>query len=215
MSSSDTVTETLDEGGNGIAGRVTSLSESVAPALARQAKSGNLAAASGVVSLVRAGRTFLKGNRKKGALQALTGLFWVAVALAQRRSGSTEESSAGSDSTEREADFGDVVDSSPDIGEVETSDTGTDHATGEAVVDTTDADIEESDTAPEVESDAEGDVDQRDVVDSDNLDDVETDDAEDSDDSESLSGDAAEADADETTQAEPDGGTETDGEDDE
>ncbi|WP_276300901.1 hypothetical protein [Halorussus lipolyticus] len=142
MSSSDTVTETLDEGGNGIAGRVTSLSESVAPALARQAESGTLAAASGVVSLVRAGRTFLKGNRKKGALQALAGLFWVAVALAQRRSGSAEESRSGSDfdSTERGTDFGDVVDSSADIGEVETDDTATDHATGEAVVDTTDAD---------------------------------------------------------------------------
>jgi len=94
MSSSETVTETVDEGGNGIAGRVESLSETLGPALARHAESGNFAVASGVVSLARAGRTFLKGNRKRGVLQALAGLFWVGVALAQRRS--TESGSDGS-----------------------------------------------------------------------------------------------------------------------
>jgi hypothetical protein len=209
MSSSDAVTETLDEGGNGIAGRVGSLAKPLGPALAKHAQSGNLAAASGVVSLVRAGRTFLKGNRKRGILQALGGLFWVGVALAQRRSGrgSTAGATRGGPS---DSDFADVADTSPDIEGIGTEGTDTDHATGEEVVDTTDADIEESDTAPEVESDAEGDVDQRDVMESGDLEDV---DDEDSDsESESRSGEETEADADETTQAEPDGGTETDDE---
>ncbi|WP_135826615.1 hypothetical protein [Halorussus ruber] len=217
MSSSDAVTETLDEGGNGIAGRVGSLAKPLGPALAKHAESGTLAAASGVVSLVRAGRTFLKGNRKRGVLQALGGLFWVGVALAQRRTGrgSTAGATRGGPST---SDLADVADSSPDIEDVETEGTDADHATGEEVVDTTDADIEESDTAPEVESHAEGDVDQRDVVESGDLEDADAD-----EESEAGSEDATEAGdvseespidavSDENAQAEPDGGTESDDE---
>jgi hypothetical protein len=166
VSTSDAATETGEVGSNGFAGLVGSVAETVGPTLARQAESGNLAAASGVVSLVRAGRTFLKGNRKRGVVQALAGLFWIGVALAQRRS---EETGTSDTATQRdESDPAAVVSSSPSVEEaVEPSDRDADHATGEAVVDTTDADIEETDTAPAVESDAEvGDVDQRDVTDS-------------------------------------------------
>ncbi|UPV73254.1 hypothetical protein M0R89_11940 [Halorussus limi] len=162
MSSSDAVTETLDEGTNGLAGRLGSLAETVGPQLARHAESGNLAAASGVVSLVRAGQSFLKGDRKRGVLQALGGLFWVGVALAQRRSGGS--GGPGASDERRESDLTEVADTSPDVEDaVEPGGRDADHATGESVVDTTDADIEESDTAPEVETDAD-DVDQRDVT---------------------------------------------------
>ena len=164
MSSTDAVSETLDETGSGTVDRATSLFESLAPKLARHAESGNLAAASGAVSLVRAGRTFLKGNRKRGVAQALVGLFWVGVALAQRRSDGPGPHSGD--------ELSEVVDTSPDVeGAVEPGGRETDHATGEEVVDTTDADVEETDTAPEegvspeVESEVEnGDTDQRDVV---------------------------------------------------
>ncbi|WP_137283313.1 hypothetical protein [Halorussus salinisoli] len=179
MSSSDAITETLAEGGNGFADRVGSL-ETVGAKLARHAGSGNLAAVSGVVSLVRAGRTFLKGNRKRGVLQALGGLFWIGVAVAQRRSGE----SGGSSERRSNSDLSEVADTSPDVEEaVEPGGRESDHATGEEVVDTTDADVEESDTAPEVGTSADldtdpddGDVDQRDVTGSTDVgDDAETD----------------------------------------
>ena len=195
MSTSDAATETGEVGSNGFAGLVGSVAETVGPTLARQAESGNLAAASGVVSLVRAGRTFLKGNRKRGVVQALAGLFWIGVALAQRRS---EETGTSDTATQQgESDPTEVVSSSPEVGDaVEPDARDADHATGEAVVDTTDADIEETDTAPSVESDAEvGDVDQRDVADStDAADAAEESGAEDTaenrSDAESASGDA-------------------------
>ncbi|WP_435179581.1 hypothetical protein [Halorussus sp. AFM4] len=175
MSSSDAVSETLDQGSNGVAQRVGSLAGTVAPKLAGHAESGNLAAASGVVSLVRAGRTFLRGDRKRGLLQALAGLFWVGVALAQRRSGGAGGGSGGS-----RPDASEVADTSPDVEDaVEPGGHETDHATGEDVVDTTDADIDEADTAPEVDESAEvaadvadADVDQRDVAEGTDVEDV-------------------------------------------
>jgi hypothetical protein len=215
MSSSETVTETLNEGGKGIADRVGALSEALGPALARHSESGNLAVASGVVSLARAGRTFLKGNRKRGVLQALAGLFWVGVGLAQRRSESKRGSGGRGSSGETGRDWGenettdldlaDVADSSPDVEEaVEPGGHDTDHATGEEVVNTTDADIKESDTAPEIESDVDGDVDQRDVAGTDNLDDVEP---------ESAANEATETEPDSSAEAETDGGTDSEGDD--
>lgn len=181
MSSSDAVSETLDQGSNGVAQRAGSLAGSVAPRLARHAESGGLAAASGVVSLVRAGRTFLRGDRKRGLLQALAGLFWVGVALAQRRSGGAGGGQGGA-----RTDVSEVADTSPDVEDaVEPGGHDTDHATGEDVVDTTDADIDEADTAPEVDESgdvardvADADVDQRDVAGGTDVEDVaESDDA--------------------------------------
>lgn len=170
MSASDAVTETFDEEQSGLTGKLASLAETLGPTLARQAESGNLAAASGVVSLVRAGRTFLKGDRKRGVLQALGGLFWLGVALAQRRSDSSGGVSTSSRSPSGD-DLSEVADTSPDVADaVEPGDRDADHATGEGVVDTTEADIEETDTAPEVESDVDtDDVDPRDVTDSTDL----------------------------------------------
>lgn len=161
VSSTDTASETGDTGDR--TGR-DSLAEQVAPSLGDHARSGNLAVASGVVSLVRGGRTLLRGDRKRGLAQALVGLLLVGLALAQRRRKGGPEMS-------------DVVDTGPDIeSAVEPGERETDHATGESVVDTKSADIEESDTAPEVESDAaRGDVDQRGVAGTDDLESVESD----------------------------------------
>lgn len=169
MSSSDAINETFD-GGGGIADRLGSLAETVGPAVVRQVESGNLAAASGVVSLLRAGRSFLHGDRKRGVLRLLGGLFWVGVALAQRRSG-------GGGTSPSADELSDVAGTSTDVEEaVDPGGRETDHATGEDVVDTTDADIEESDTAPEVEStsDVESDatVDQREVTETTDVEDV-------------------------------------------
>ncbi|MFC4449593.1 hypothetical protein [Halorussus aquaticus] len=168
MSSSNAASETADRSGNDLAGRVGTLAETVGPKLARHAGSGDLALASGVVSLLRAARTFLKGNRKRGVRQLLGGLFWVGVALAQRRSGGADDSGGSRGSSERRSgtDVSEVADTSPHVEDaVEPGGRDTDHATGESVVDTTDADVEESDTAPEVGAspDAAGDVDDEDV----------------------------------------------------
>jgi len=152
VSSSDAATETVDEAQNGFAGRLRSVAEEAGPTLARQAESGNLAVASGVVSLVAAGRAFLTGERKRGVVQALAGLFWVGVALAQRRA----DESGGADTATRpgESDLSAVASSSPDVEEaVEPDARDTDHATGEEVVDTTDADIEGGDEASAAEGD--------------------------------------------------------------
>lgn len=171
MSSTDAVSETFDaEDGQGFVDRAAALFETFGPHLDRHARSGNLAAASGVVSLARAGRTFLKGDRKRGLVRLLAGLFWVGVALAQRRGDSGE---SRSDSAASE-----VVDTSPDIEDVETGGSDReDHATGNEVVDTTDADIDESDTAPEESAEVErevedADVDQSDVVETAEVEDV-------------------------------------------
>jgi hypothetical protein len=212
MSSSDAVTEAVDEGNNGFANTAGSLAESLAPALARHARSGNLAAASGAVSLVRAGRTFLKGERKRGLLQAAAGLFWVGVALAQRRAGG--DAGTGSSGPPSATD---AVDTSPDIeSAVEPGERDTDHATGEEVVDTADADVP-SDDASEVgvaddmvEDVAAESVDQTDVAGSDDIESAASDgeedgetsddaeaDAESADDSDASEDDEATADADE------------------
>ncbi|NEU59253.1 hypothetical protein [Halorussus sp. MSC15.2] len=204
MSSSNAASETADRSGNDLAGRVSTLAETVGPKLARHAGSGNLAAASGVVSLLRAARTFLKGNRKRGVRQLLGGLFWVGVSLAQRRSGGSGDSDGPGRSRERRSgtDVSEVADISPDVEDaVEPGGHETDHATGESVVDTTDADIEESDTAPEVGAspDVAGDVDdedvnQRDVAESAPIE------------------DAAETGDEDETESQSDGGTESDAE---
>lgn len=164
MSSSDAVTDRIDERTDGLA---SSLSESLGPKVARHAQSGNLAAASGAVSLARAGRTFLKGNRKRGLLQAAVGLVWVGVALAQQRTASHRRTGGHSG-----AEMAEVVGTSPNVEDaVEPGTRGTEQATGEEVVDTSNVDVEESDTAPEVGASpeiereiADEDVDQRDVV---------------------------------------------------
>lgn len=163
MNSTDAVSETSDAGtGRKISSRVTSAMETLAPSVARHVGSGNFAAASGAVSLFRAVRSFRKGDRKRGLLRAAVGLFWVGVALAQRRRGKEPSGS----------ELSRVADTGPDIEEaVEPGERETEHATGTGVVNTTDADIEESDTAPEAESPGESDldatdadIDQRDVV---------------------------------------------------
>ncbi|PSP54354.1 hypothetical protein BRC82_10590 [Halobacteriales archaeon QS_1_67_19] len=134
--------------------RLDPVVETAAPALSDHARSGNLAVVTGVVSLLRAGRTFLRGDRKRGAKRALIGIALLGLAVAQRRRGSAKP------------DLSDVADTGPDVeSAVDPDDRETDRATGEDVVDTTDADVEESDTAPELDSDVESqDVDQRDVA---------------------------------------------------
>lgn len=162
MNPSDTASEATERIDATDAGRLRALANRLQPKLARHGGSGNFAAASGVVSLLRAARTFLKGNRKRGLLQVAVGLFWVGVALSQRRSGSGPSGS----------ELSDVADTGPDLEGVETGERDVEHATGDSVVDTTDADIEETDTASGAESDA--DVDQRDVVDTDEISEVES-----------------------------------------
>lgn len=196
MSSVDAVTEKVDERTDGLAGSPV---ESLARTVARHARSGNLAAASGAVSLVRAGRTFLKGNRKRALLQAAVGLFWVGVALAQRRAGGRSESEASSTT-----EISEVADTSPDVEDaVDPGDRDTDHATGEEVVDTTDADVPSddssevgvsSDVAEEV---AGGQADQRDVVGTDEIESAASDGGD-----EGASGSDEESDSDETVEAE-------------
>lgn len=139
--------------------------ERIQPYLSDGARSGNLAVVTGVVSLVRAGRTFLKGNRKRGLMQALGGLFWIGIALAQRRVG------GGGGGVEQS----DVADTGPDLDDVERSqEYGGEPATGEEVVDTTSADIDEADTAPELDSDVDAEeFDQSDVVGSDEIEEME------------------------------------------
>jgi len=136
----------------------------VQPYVSADGRTATLAAVTGIVSLFRAARTLRRGERKRGLLQALGGLFWLALALAQRPTPST-------------VDRTDVADTGPDIERVETDDPDDEHATGSDVVDTTDADLDESDTAPEVDGDA-ADVDQRDVVDTDEVESVADDEAE-------------------------------------
>jgi hypothetical protein len=167
MNSSDAVSEMTDaERDSEIPSAVTSVMETLAPSAARGVKSSNFAAVSSAVSLYRAFKSFRKGDRKRGLLRAGVGLFWVGVVLAQRR---RKKRSAGSDAS-NVTDAGSDLEDAIDPGERET-----DHATGSEVVNTTDADIDESDTAPEVETSAEigreasEDVDQRDVMGSDEV----------------------------------------------
>jgi len=134
----------------------------VQPYVSDDGRTATLAAVTAVVSLLRAARTLRRGDRKRGLLQALGALFWVGLALAQRPTPST-------------VDQTDVADTAPDIEGVETDDPDGEHATGAAVVDTTDAAIDEPNTAPEVDGDA-PDVDQRDVVDTDEVESVADDD---------------------------------------
>lgn len=127
------------------------------PYLSDDGRTATLAAVTGVVSLLRAARTLYGGDRRRGLVQALGGLFWLGLAFVQR-------------SRQSEVDQTDVADTSPDIESAATGDSDGEHATGADVVDTTDADIEESDTAPEVDSDVDADdVDQRDVVETDDV----------------------------------------------
>lgn len=135
---------------------VRSLFERLGPHADRHARSGNLAAASGVVSLLRAVRTLRKGDRKRGIVQAASGLFWLGVATTQRRSGSRSG----------DVDQSDVAATSVELDDVDAGTSDTDHRTGDEVVDTTDADLDETDTKPELDSDVDdADVDQTDVVD--------------------------------------------------
>lgn len=136
----------------------------VQPYVSADGRTATLAAVTGIVSLLRAARTLRRGDRKRGLLQALGGLFWVGIALAQRPTPST-------------VDQRDVADTGPDIERVDTDGSDGEHATGSDVVDTTDADIDESDTAPEVDADA-ADVDQRDVVETDEVESVADDEGE-------------------------------------
>lgn len=167
MNSSDAVSETNDaEATSEIPSAVTSVMETLAPSAARGVGSSNFAVASGVISLFRAVQSFRKGDRKRGLLRAGVGLFWVGVALAQRRRKKKSSASTASQ----------VADTGPDLeGAVEPGERETEHATGSEVVNTTDADIEESNTTPEVGTSAEigreaaEDVDQRDVMGSDEV----------------------------------------------
>jgi hypothetical protein len=145
-----------ERGDSAIPNAVTSAMEALAPSVANRFGSENFAVVAGGVSLFRAYRSYQRGDRKRALLRAVVGLFWVGVVLAQRR-GRSDGSGPG---------LSDVAGTSPDVEEaVEPGERETDHATGEEVVNTTDADIEESDTAPELDSDAtEADVDQRDVA---------------------------------------------------
>lgn len=145
----------------------------IQPYISDSAQSGNLAVVTGVVSLARAARTYRKGNRKRAALRALGGLVWIGIALAQRRRGGGKGPSGGSDTGDVEQS--DVADTGPDLEDIETpQEYGGEPATGEEVVDTTSADIDEADTAPELDSDVDAEeVDQSDVVGSDNIDELE------------------------------------------
>jgi hypothetical protein len=157
MSENSTVAAAIgEESDSRIPSGVTSAMETLAPPVADRFGSGNFAVVAGGVSLFRAYRSYRKGKRKRALLRAVVGLFWVGVVLAKRRG----RSDSGG------PDVSDVAGTSPDVEEaVEPGEHDTDHATGEEVVNTTDADIEESDTAPELDSDAsEADVDQRDVA---------------------------------------------------
>lgn len=165
MSGSDAVSEAMggERSDSAIPDAVTSAMEALAPSVASRFGSGNFAVVAGGVSLFRAVRSYRKGKRKRALLRAVVGLFWVGVAVAQRRgrSGSNLGESDGSDPGLSEVARGssDVTDA------VEPGERDTDHATGEEVVNTTDADVEESDTAPELDGDpADADVDQRDVT---------------------------------------------------
>jgi hypothetical protein len=161
----------------------------VQPYVSDDGRTAMLAAVTAVVSLLRAARTLRRGDRKRGLLQALGALFWVGLALAQRPMPST-------------VDQTDVADTAPDIEGVETDDPDGEHATGATVVDTTDAAIDESNTAPEVDGDA-PDVDQRDVVDTDEVESVaDHDEAE-------RSETGSERDAADSDEAAGDGGNET------
>ena len=157
MSGTNAVSEALgEENDSAIPDGVTSLMETLAPSVADRFGSGNFATVAGGVSLFRAYRSYRKGRRKRALLRAVVGLFWVGVAIAGRRGRSSTGGTAMSD----------VASTSPDVeGAVDPGERETDHATGSEVVNTTDADIEESDTAPELDSDAsEVNVDQRDVA---------------------------------------------------
>ena len=201
MNSSDAVSETNEpEVPSEIPDAVTSLMETLAPSAARGVGSGNFAIASGVISLFRGVQSFRKGDRKRGLLRVGVGLFWVGVALAQRRR--KKKKSSGSNASQV-ADTGSNLEDAVEPGERET-----DHATGSEVVNTTDADIEESDTAPEVETkteidrDAE-DVDQRDVAETDEVESVaetDTETADDESEDDEIRGDASEEDETESSE---------------
>jgi len=161
----------------------------VRPYLSDDGRTATLAAVTGVVSLLRAVRTLRGGQRKRGLVQALAGLFWLGLAFLRRPERPT-------------VDRTDVADTSPDLEGVEPDDSEREHATGADVVDTTDADIDESDTAPAVDSDAAdaADVDQRDVVETDEAESVADDGTE-----------RAETDAPESEEVESDGDPESTG----
>ena len=140
----------------------------IQPYLSDSAESGNLAVVTGVVSLVRAVRSYRKGKRKRAILRALGGLVWIGIALAQRRrsGGGKGANLGGGGEGTSDVEQSNVADTGPDLDDVETTEGTTGgEATGEEVVDTTDADIDESDTAPELDSDVDAeDFDQSDVV---------------------------------------------------
>lgn len=153
MSLDDTATELADriedQDPEELPEPASSLVERVQDALSEDGRSANLAIATGAVSLVRAVRAYRKGRRKRAALRALGGAFWIGLALVQRRR------SKGSD-----VDSSEVADTSPDLDDVETgTQFGGEPATGGEVVDTTAADLDESDTAPELDSDVDAESD--------------------------------------------------------
>lgn len=163
----------------------------IQPYISDSARSGNLAVVTGVVSLVRAVRTFRKGDRKRAMLRALGGLVWIGIALSQRRrSGGKGGGGTG------EVEQSDVADTGPDLDDLETTqEYGGEPATGEEVVDTTPADIDESDTAPELDSDVDAEeFDQSDVVGNDEIEGMEG--------SEEVEGDERTAEGDESSDTE-------------
>lgn len=143
----------------------SSLVERVQSVLGEDGRSANFAILTGAVSLVRGVRAYRKGRRKRAAFRVLSGLFWIGLALAQRRRNS-----------ESSVDHADVADTGPDLDDVETgTEFGGEPATGGEVVDTTPADIDETDTAPELDSDVDAeDVDQSDVAGTDEIDGMES-----------------------------------------
>jgi hypothetical protein len=186
MTENETVSGASDKkADSAVPSGLTSVMESLAPPVADRFGSGNFGLVAGGVSLFRAIRSYRKGDRKRALLRGVVGLFWVGIVLARRRGRSD-----GSGLTASE-----VADTSPNIeGAVEPGRRDTDHATGENVVNTTDADIEESDTVPELDGDpTEGDVDQRDVTGTNAVETAaESDDSEESETGEDAEGESAE-----------------------
>lgn len=139
---------------------------SVKDIVGKAARSGSLSAASGGITLLRAVQALRRGDRRRAGIRFLAAAFWIGVAVFQRRSGGNE--SGGLGSVGDDVDQRSVADTSPDIGSIE-SDTATDgpDADGDPsdVVDTTSADLDESNTATEFDGGDANDIDERDVVD--------------------------------------------------
>lgn len=126
-------------------------------AVRRGVRTGVPAGVAGFASLLGGVRALQRGDRDQGYLGLGAGGLLVAIALDQRRAGN------------RDIDATDVVDTTPDIGDLETGDAESEHYGGDAaseVVDTgTAIDIEGASSSPDRDDGVDAaDVDQTDVA---------------------------------------------------